>query len=424
MIVFAEKITNRLSYITKTLFSETVAITTDINTFRDYNGTKINYSTNKDIASDIWITPVGLLHESNIVMQNIECFIWEDIKVFYKTEGSIPFDIFSAAFYLITRYEEYNVDYIKDDYGNYHHKNSLAYKENFLDIPLINLWMQKIENIFKLNILKTTFNILPTYDIDIAFAYKHHSNIVQIGGLLKNIFYLRNSVKERLSVLFGLKKDPYDVYEWLNELHKKDQLNPIYFFLVAEQRSEFDKNPVRENLSSIIQQICSQNQIGIHPSYVSNNDVQVLKDEINFLENCSNQKITKSRQHYLQLQFPKTYQQIINQKIKNDFTLGYGTHNGFRASYCNPFYWYDLSKEEKTDLIIHPFCYMDANCIFEQKLNPNEALKEMKYYYEQVKSVNGEFSFIMHNHFLTEQEKWKDWRKTYTNFLQQINDLQ
>ncbi len=60
---------------------------------------------------------------------------------------------------------------------------------------------------------------------------------------------------------------------------------------------------------------------------------------------------------------------------------------------------------------------MDANFIFEQKLQPEEALVEMKKYYETVKSVNGNFIFIMHNHFLAEQEQWKDWRKIYSEFL-------
>ena len=64
---------------------------------------------------------------------------------------------------------------------------------------------------------------------------------------------------------------------------------------------------------------------------------------------------------------------------------------------------------------------MDANSIFEQQLNAEQALNEMKYYFETVKSVNGDFIFIMHNHFLSDQKKWRDWRKVYTEFLQFIS---
>lgn len=422
--LFTENITPRLSYIATTLFGESIIITDDETNFNSFLGKKINYSSKENIPSDLWITPVTLLQEINIKPQQNECFFWEDLQVFFKTSGTIPFDIFAASFYLITRYEEYNVDYEKDDYGNYHHKNSLAYQENFLKIPLINLWIQKIENIFQLNIQHSTFKIIPTYDIDIAFAYKHHPLYIQVGGILKDIIHFRKSVLDRVLGLLGLKKDPYDLYEWLNELHEKYHLNAIYFFLVAKERSQFDKNSSRKKIKSLIQKIYSQNQIGIHPSFKSNSEKGLLKNEIEYLEEIINRNINKSRQHYLQLKFPITYRSLIQEGITNDYTLGYGTHNGFRTSYCKPFFWYDLENEKKTELVIHPFCFMDANSIFEQNLNTDEALSEMKYYYEQVKSVNGEFSFIMHNHFLTEQEKWKDWRKTYTNFLQQINDLQ
>ena len=65
---------------------------------------------------------------------------------------------------------------------------------------------------------------------------------------------------------------------------------------------------------------------------------------------------------------------------------------------------------------------MDANCIFEQKLTPENALQEMFYYFNIVKKINGDFIYIMHNHFLANQIEWKYWIEIYDEFLRKIND--
>ena len=421
--IYTEHITNRLSYIVTTLFGDKIVVLNDISTFNNFNGKKINYSTHENITSDLWIKPVDLLFETTITSQQINCFVWKNYKAFYKTDGDIPFDILAASFFLLSRYEEYYSNYKKDDYGNYHHENSLACKENFLHLPIINLWLQEIEKLTGIKPIENNFSITPTYDIDIAFAYKHHPLHIQIGGLIKDLILQRGTFNERLQVLLGYKKDPYQIFNWLDEQHQKHKLLPIYFILLAQQRSEFDKNPSATNESYIelIQSLNQQSEIGIHPSYKSNCNTEKLKAEIENLQYITNKQITKSRQHFLQLQFPLSYQNLIEQGIQEDYTLGYGTHNGFRASYCFSFNWFNVEKDETTNLVIHPFCYMDANAIFEQQLNAEQALNEMKYYFETVKSVSGNFIFIMHNHFLSEQKKWQIWRKGYSNFLQFIS---
>jgi hypothetical protein len=63
---------------------------------------------------------------------------------------------------------------------------------------------------------------------------------------------------------------------------------------------------------------------------------------------------------------PGTFQQLINAGIREEYSMGYGSINGFRASVASPFHWYDLERDEQTDLMVYPFCLMDANCFFEQ----------------------------------------------------------
>jgi hypothetical protein len=140
-IVFTQHITPRLDYTVRTLFGGNVVITRDILKFSNSSLKKINYSSTKFDNESLWIEPYGLLEESSIEQRLIECFEWQGLIAFFETKGTLPFDIFSAAFYLLSRYEEYSTDFKTDAYGNYHHENSLAFKENFLDQPLIKLWL-------------------------------------------------------------------------------------------------------------------------------------------------------------------------------------------------------------------------------------------------------------------------------------------
>jgi hypothetical protein len=104
--------------------------------------------------------------------------------------------------------------------------------------------------------------------------------------------------------------------------------------------------------------------------------------------------------------------------MKHEHSMGYGSINGFRASYTLPFYWFGLKENKITGLMVHPFCYMEANSFFEQKCSAEHAAAELQQYHDIVKSVNGEFITLFHNHFLTEQPQWIAWRKMYADFLE------
>ena len=385
-------------------------------------GIKINYSDNPITDNEIWIKPSSLLFENNIQPQAIECFLWGYLKVFFKTEGDIPFDIFAASFYLLSRYEEY-LPHPLDVYSRFAHTSSLAFKENFLHQPLINLWIEKLLVLMKqkfsaLQFPDKNFQFVPTYDIDIAYAYRHKSFIYTAGGFLKNIANPA-ILRERTNVLLGRNKDPFDVYDWLHAVHSKYHLHPIYFFLAANKRGRYDKNiaPDKKAMQQLIHQHKNKYSIGIHPSWQSGDSSTILQNEIATLAKITGTRVQQSRQHYIRMQMPHTYRKLIKQGIQHDYSMGYGSINGFRASVATSFYWYDLLKEKQTTLCIHSFCFMDTNAIFGQNYSTIKAAEELQQYHDIVKLMKGSFITIFHNHFLTEQAQWLPWRKMYADFL-------
>lgn len=151
MLVYTPHITSRISYIVQLLHERwqiEAAVTDDKELFQQSNDVKLVYAGERIDATSFFIQSKGLLQQHDIRKQRINCFEWEGVKAFFQTDDDLGFDLFSAVFYLITRYEEY-LEYEPDEYGRYAHWNSLAWKEGFLHQPLIDSWLMKFEEKLK-----------------------------------------------------------------------------------------------------------------------------------------------------------------------------------------------------------------------------------------------------------------------------------
>lgn len=429
LLIFVQQTSPRVEYIFSTVLSaigiRSHKFTTNKELFLYTIRPKINYSPSSIAANECWIKPVELLFEKNIKQQQVNCFKWKNTKAFFETTGSdFPFDIFAASFYLICRYEEY-LDHTKDMYGRYAHENSLAFREGFLDVPVVNSWMAEFEKMIRnkfpeLPVNTSGFHFLPTYDIDIAWSYRNKGFVRNTAGIIKEIATGKwDMFSQRIAVLFNKINDPFDCYPWLDALHKAYNLKPVYFFLLAQSNKKFDKNILPDNfkLKQLIREHDQMYPVGIHPSWQSEEKHHLLKAEIDMLKNITGKKVNKSRQHYIRMALPNTYRRLIDSGITEDYSMGYGSINGFRASYCLPFQWYDLQKEIITPLIIYPFCYMDANSIFEQHQSPEAAFIELKKYFQITKDAKGYLITIFHNHLLSHQKEHIGWQRMYERFL-------
>ena len=152
------------------------------------------------------------------------------------------------------------------------------------------------------------------------------------------------------------------------------------------------------------------NEIGIHPSYASYDDFLQLKKEKENLEDVIGKKINKSRQHYLRLSFPDTYDNLIRIGITEDYSMGYASAVGFRAGTCTPFTFYNVKKEHVTTFKIVPFQVMDRTLKNYIGLNKEESIKEMQELIGRVKKVKGVFVSLWHNNSLSDYREWKGWR--------------
>ncbi len=422
--IYTPNQSNRLKYVLNWIFEEQLQcpylITGDAEQWRQTAGIKINYSTNSIGDDSLRIRPSGLLEEKDIRPQNLSVHRWKHSTIlFYNQPGAeIPFDIFAAAFYLISRYEEY-FPAEKDVHDRYRHQDSAAGQYAFLHQPVVDQWLTSFGELLAQksgwNSPAKTFTWLPSYDIDMAWSYLHKSPKRQMGAYLKDMAQLKlGRIRERKAVLTGCKPDPYDSFERLAVLHKKYHVQPLFFFLLGEY-SRYDKNIEARNpaMQQLIRQLAATGATGIHPSYGTKENVTQLKNEIAVLSEILDRPVSKSRQHYIRFSLPETYRALAACGIRDEYSMGYAGSNGFRAGTSNDFLWYDLEKEAVTDLRVHPFAFMEMTNKFYLRQNPKEAFLEWERLYEVVKGVKGTLISIWHNHSLGTDKMYSGWWECY-----------
>lgn len=424
LLIFSQATTPRLQYILKLLFNELLGVefktTPSEQEFIDFAGAKLNYS-DLDFPDIISIKPHSLLFEEDIKPQEINMIEWKNNPAFFETKrrAEVPFDLFAAAFYLVSRYEEY-LPFQQDIHGRFEADQSLAFKYDFLRKPLINRWVLKLESILKkkyteLRFYKRNYQFIPTVDIDMIYKYRGKGVFRNFGGYWLDIFKnRREKLAERRKVLADKIQDPFDTYYKFRDFHVSLQNKPIYFLLTATH-GKYDKNihPLNDEFINMARVLYTRAELGIHPSYKSNESIHILKWELEHLAQTVDEPITKSRQHYLKMRMPGTYRNLIKMGIKDDFTMGYAMQPGFRASIAHSFNFFDLDANEETTLRVHPFMVMDVTLRYYLNADFDEVKEMIDKLVRRTQKVGGTFISLWHNESLSESEDWIGWTKIY-----------
>lgn len=428
LLVYTSAITPRLRYTFDLIFREildiTYAFTTNADQFSFHTGAKINYS-EIPIGNELFFFATRFLFEKGIRDQQISVFDWEESKAFFATnpKHELPFDPFAASFYLVSRYEEY-LPYQPDSHGRFPAKESLAYQKRFLSQPLVDIYAVKIRKLIREHypdfyFPKKSYTYQSTFDIDNAYAYRQKGLIRTAGAYFRSFSHFEwKEISERTSVLLGLKKDPFDTYEIISGISDRFQLEPIYFFLLGDY-GEFDRNisVSKKKFQSLIKAIADYHAVGIHPSYSSMEQPNRLKLEQSRLMKVVKKDITKSRQHFLKINFPLTYRNLVDCDITDDYTMGFAQEPGFRAGTCTAFYFYDLDNEQPLPLKVHPFAVMDATLNLYMKISPGEVMKYVEPLIRNVKAVDGTFITLWHNESLSGKKPWEGWENIYEEIV-------
>ncbi len=424
VLIFVPEIIPRVEYtfafVFETLLGVNLVLTTKPTEFIQSDLPKINYSPT-NLSSGLFLKAHSILFEKKLEVQDITEVEFNNFRLFFPSseDSFLPFDPFAILFYLITRYEEY-LSENTDEHERFSDSENILVRLQLVNKPIVDImayWIaEKISKSFpEFQIRKRSFRFITTIDVDNAWAFKHKSFMVSAGAIVKAFIQGHwSELKQRLIVWLGFQNDPYDTYKYILETYN-GLLNHVQFFFLLGDRNPFDKNISHRNKTfrQLIANLSSACEVGIHPSYASNEKLWLFEKEKERLENIIQKPITKSRQHFLKLRFPQTYQKLINSGITDDYTMGFASLSGFRAGTCTPFPFFDLSRNRCTDLMIHPFQVMDVSLKSYLNLNPEKASLLIAELMLEVKKVEGTFISLWHNESLKDSGQWLGWRKVF-----------
>ena len=337
-------------------------------------------------------------------------------------------DIFGAAFFMLTRYEEY-VEPDRDQFGRFPASASLACREGFLERPIINEYIEVLWWCMKrlwpgLERKKRAFQTMVSHDVDIPFAYA----ITSTGQLIHN---LGGDLLKRKSPLMAINRarswvtvkrsapqqDPYYNFGRLMDISEQHNLRSAFYFKTGCTNPNYDdKYSINHPyLRALLRDIHNRgHEIGLHPSYETYLNPEQTRAEFHrLLHACAEEDIRQEewggRQHFLRWQVPITWRSWAEAGLDYDSTLGYADHAGFRCGVCYEFPVYDLELSQPLALVERPLIVMEASVLGEQYMNLNEqqALDSIMTWKQMCNMYKGVFTLLWHNSSFDSPEKWE-----------------
>jgi hypothetical protein len=371
LLVYVPLLTPRIKYIFNFIFNDVlktqVGFSSNLAEFKQSELPKISYA-DHPVADELFFKNADLLLAHTITQPTIKTTTFGDTIVPFAVSGSsLPFDVFAASFYFVSRYEEY-LPFNRNGTGYFSATQSLQHKLKLLQIPIVDAWALILKNI-----------ILKKYPKLLFFNKQFSFNplVCMVSS--------RKAKSTKIAVLAARALDKIRTHFPVTGINRDKQ---------AELRSFIES---------------LQEPFGSLTKFYYNRP----KDMVNECEG--------------ELSLPESCLRSINTGTLNDFRMGYSKTPGFRAGTCTTFYWYDLQLEKNTHLLIHPIAVNDESLKLDKNLHLDEVLSLWKPLFDAVQLFQGNFYILWHQDNLAFGDSGKPGRKLYkeilANYLPLVHDL-
>ncbi|MBK8227190.1 MAG: polysaccharide deacetylase family protein [Flavobacteriales bacterium] len=364
------------------------------------------------------VRPSGTLIDGNKVAADPPISHLGELPVLFRVDGGdLPFDPFAAAFFQLARVEEWN-ELPQDEHGRPLTGGLHATKHGYLHRPVVDEWALLLAERWRtfdprVPEPKRSYSQVVTIDLDNGFKYLGRESWRSAGAWVRDL--ARGSwhdAAERIAVLRGTKPDPFVLDAEALHAIEASSARSIAFVLAADRGTLDHAVPVEHpRYAAYLRDLASCIEIGLHPSYRSSLSEGLTAREQSRLSAVAGKRIRSSRQHFLRFTTPGTFRTAIKLGFQEEHSMGCHDRIGFRAGTCTPFRWYDLEREQSTELMIHPFAVMDNTLSEKLRLSPDDAVREAGRIIEAVKRVQGTFTGLWHESFLAptgERAGWRD----------------
>ena len=427
ILIYTPVVKPRIRYIFKHFFSarmgDEISFTSDLSAFIAHNGSKMSYG-DAPLGNEFFVAAHGLLTQQGITTVEVNLFDWDGLPAFFSSKvksSTLPFDFFAAAFYLMSRYEEYQ-PFVADELGRFKSDQSLAFKYNFLHLPLVDLWFERFLTVWNAffdtdHLQASVSKISFVVDVPQLFSYKHKTLFRSFAEGIHDLFQFRFvSVFDRILVVLGLREDPLsNLHHWIEVMLQKAYA--VHFFVLYTKLGVHDRSLSVFNAThqQEIKSISDYAPTAPLASFESSVNATELRADMQRFASLIHRPVKAIRQHKLIVRFPYTYRLFSSLGIKNDYSMQYADAPGFRASTAFPFRFYDLGDEQQTPLTIHPVCLSETH-ILNQRFS-RKMRQLFLAYHEQLTNLKAPFVVALTNESFNSRTKNASFLVTLSKIL-------
>lgn len=361
---------------------------------------------------------------------------YNDIPIIYLSEDVEPYvvfkkkyivtniDIIQSIFFTITCYEEALLfeNIKKDKCERFPSKKTLAFKENFVEIPIANeyiewllKWIRYLKPEYNKKLLFKDYQFTACLSHDVDRIEKYTYPLVNDIKKLKNcgLNHIREIFLHTLKNI-DHKYDPFNTFEYLRKCEKKYGFSSSFYFMTGGETS-YDNNYRIDDVYDLIKKLEKDDcEIGYHYSFNAYKNLKLRMQEKTILDEKVKNHVYGGRNHYLRFRAPISWKISQQVNLLYDTTVGYNDMIGFRCGLCTPYKVFDIFDNSELDIWEIPLIIMDGALKFGQTTigKENDVKNQIKKYIDIVREYNGTFSVLWHNSSF-DQPIWNGSKKIY-----------
>ena len=322
--------------------------------------------------------------------------IFEENKIF------ISADIISAAFYLLSGWQEY-FSLKRDQYRRFPYAASVQKTYNFVTLPVVNYYFDVLRTALehasgqalaprRWGSEQAEFAAFISHDVDRLYsAWKAPAKAALQQGKF-GLFGQR--LWQHLT-----QPDAWNNLEAVAATTAGYGAKSTFFILPSTEKGPSGTpnadypltTALWQRFHALRQQGC---QIAMHGSLGTATNAPKLRDESE-----ANYLVGGLRFHYLSWAPRYTVFVVEETGFSYDSTLGFAEHVGFRHSYCQPFYPFNFFAGRAASFLEIPLTIMDTTLHHPNylRLKPAEILPFLLPVFNQIKSFGGVATILWHN---------------------------
>lgn len=340
----------------------------------------------------------------------------------------INYDILGLTYWMLNRIEEIGRTDL-DNHGRFPATASHAYKHGYLERPIVDEWLHILGQVIQrtwptLELKQHYFTMKVSHDVDAPSRYGFGSakSIVRsmAGDILKRQDF-KSALAAPLIRLNSSKRlhpaDLFNTFDWIMQQSEKHNLVSAFYFICGrtDTSKDADYEPEHPAIRDLMNRIHMRgHEIGLHPSYNSFQNPEVIQNEADRLRNIMQeegiiQNVLGGRMHYLRWEHPHTLQAWNNAGMSYDTTLSYADLPGFRCGTCFEYPAFNPATQQLLQIRIRPLIAMECTVIAKRYMGlgyTDVAVAQFEQLKDTCRKVGGCFTLLWHNsHFNSSKDK-------------------